>query len=389
MTAVTKDRPPAPEAGRSEDDLVPPHVREIQPYVPGKPIEELARELGLSDPSRVVKLASNENPLGPSPRAVAALIQAAHDVHRYPESSSPELTWALAERLGVEPGQILLGNGSNEVIELAVRTFCTRDDEAVISQYSFAMMKVALQVQAIPTRIAPARGYAYDLDAMLELVTPRTRLVYLDNPNNPTGSCFGRAQLERFLEQLSPLTVVLLDEAYLEFVQTDDYPAGTDYIGSPTRAPAHPRLMLARTFSKAHGLAGLRVGFAVAPKPMIDLMNRVREPFNVNVLAQKAALAALGDEAHLARSRTRAIEGVAYLTRALSSLGVKVEPSETNFVLVDLGFPARPIYEALLRRAVITRPLSAYGLHNHLRINVGHPDEDVRLVAELHAVLRQ
>jgi histidinol-phosphate aminotransferase len=373
----------------TEIELVAQHVREVQPYVPGKPIDELRRELGLPEHAPVVKVASNENPLGPSPRAVAAIIEAARDVHRYPESGSPELTWELAQRLGVKPGQLLFANGSNEVIELVVRTFCTRDDEAVVSQYAFAMTKVALQVAGVPTRVAAARGYAYDLDAMLELVTPRTRLVYLDNPNNPTGSYFGRTALERFLSRLSPLTVVLLDEAYLEFAKAADYPLGTDYIGGPERAPAHPRLMLARTFSKAHGLAGLRVGYAVGSEEMIDLMHRVREPFNVNLLAQKAALAALGDQEHLARTRERVLEGVAYLTRQLSALGVTVEPSEGNFVLVDLGMAARPVYEALLRRAVITRPLASYGLHQHLRINVGKPDEDARLVAEMAALLRQ
>lgn len=360
---------------------VPHHVETLQPYVPGKPIEETQREYGLTD---VIKLASNENPLGPSARAVQAITEGLGKLHLYPDSSGFYLKRRLAEHLGVEPAEIVLGNGSNEVIELLIRTFMDAEDEAVICRGSFLMYKVALHAHGRRYVEAPMREQHYDLDAMAQVVTPRTRLAFLANPDNPTGTWFGKAPLERFLEAVARRnaeTLVVMDEAYFEYVTASEYPSSLAYRRD------YPNLVTLRTFSKIYGLAGLRLGYGVLSAANAAYLNRTRMPFNVTSLAHVGGLAALDDAEHVARTREVNAAGLAFLQAELTRRGVRVLPSQANFVFADFGRPAAPLYEALLRKGVITRPVPNYGFPNALRISTGTQAENERLVAALHEVL--
>lgn len=360
--------------------LVADYIETLKPYVPGKPIEETEREYGIS---HVVKLASNENPLGPSPRAMAAIEQAARSVHLYPDGSSYHLIQRLAEFLDVEPNEIFVGHGSNEIIELLVRTFTTQEDEALLCQGSFLMYKVALQSHGRRFCEVPMReGYRYDLPAMAAAIGPRTRLVFLANPDNPTGTAFGRRELEAFLEKVPKETLVVLDEAYFEYVEWDEYPNGRDYFRKM------PNLVVLRTYSKIYGLAGVRLGYGIMQSPLTAYLNRTRMPFNLSSVAQAAGAAALDDLEHVRTTRTTTQHGLSYLVPALSALGVKVPKSYANFVFADFGRPAQPIYEALLRKGLITRPIPAYGFPNALRISVGLRAHNERLVAALTEILR-
>jgi histidinol-phosphate aminotransferase len=361
-------------------DLAPAHVREIAPYVPGKPISETARELGLAE-SDILKLASNENPLGTSPKALAALRGALDDLSYYPDGSGYELKKAICARLPVRPENVLLGNGSNDVLELAARAFLTPQESAVYSRHAF--MVYPLVVQAIGARHVevPARDFGHDLEAMAAAIRPDTKLVFLANPNNPTGTFLPWNDVLAFLGRLPPTVLVVLDEAYGEYLPAGRESPSAGWIGR------HPNLIVSRTLSKAYGLAGLRVGFGLGDPEVIEVMNRVRQPFNVNHLAMVAAAAALGDEAFIAQSRAVNAAGLAQLARGFEQLGLRYIPSSGNFVAVRVGDAAR-IYASLLRQGVIVRPIANYGMPDFLRVTVGKPDQNERFLAALANALR-
>jgi histidinol-phosphate aminotransferase len=361
--------------------LVPEWIRSLTPYPPGKPIEEVERELGISGS---IKLASNENPLGPSPKALAAVQEALRGLHVYPDGSAFYLRRTLAERHGVSPEEILVGNGSNEIIELVVRTFMRERDEAVMADQAFVVYQLVTRAVGGTPRTVPLRDFTHDLEAMAEAVTPRTRLVFLANPNNPTGTMVGREAWRAFLRALPPRQlVVVADDAYADYVEDPDYP---DTIGD--RGDGGVPVVTLRTFSKLYGLAGLRVGYAVAPAAVVDAMHRIRQPFNVNALALAAARAALDDQEHVRRTLAVNREGMAFLTESFRAMGLSFVPSVANFLLVKVG-KGMAVYEALLRRGVIVRPMDGYGFPEHLRVTVGLPDENRRFVDALADVLRE
>lgn len=356
--------------------LARPAVLDIRPYEPGKPLEEVRRELGLRD---LVKLASNENPLGPSPLAVAAVRRAAGEIHRYPDPVCHRLTLALAERLGVEPSWIVCGNGADDLIRLAAEAFLDPGDEAVFADPSFITYRYAVQLMNARSVAVPLEGFTLDLERMAEAVSPRTKLIFVCNPNNPTGTAVGRAALERLLERLPEGVLVVLDEAYREYVADPDYPDGLDYVRR-----GHPVLVL-RTFSKIHALAGLRIGYGVAAPELIEVLRRPRQPFPVNALAQEAALASLEDTAHLARGRENNDAGKEFLYRSLEERGIAYVPTQANFLLVRVD-DSRAAFRSLLRRGVIVRPADAFGLSGFLRVTIGLPAENRRFVEALAEV---
>lgn len=355
-------------------------VRALQPYVPGKPLSELEREYGLRES---IKLASNENPLGPSPASLEAIRQALGEIGLYPDGGGFGLRQALASRLDVDPAAITLGNGSNDLLVLLAEAFLTPECEAVYSEYAFIVYALAVQATSARARVARAhppdhpQPLGHDLDAMRALVGPATRLVYIANPNNPTGTWLESAALRAFIAEVPGQVIVVLDEAYREYTADDGGDETCRWID------AHPNLVVTRTFSKIHGLAGLRVGYAVSRPELAQVLNRVRQPFNVNSLGQVAAVAALGDAAHVRRSRAMNAAGLRQLDAGLKLLGWTVNPSAGNFVLADTGADAQAWYAALLERGVIVRPVANYGLPRHLRISVGTPLQNERLLGAL------
>jgi histidinol-phosphate aminotransferase len=365
-------------------DLAAPGIRGLKPYQPGKPIAELAREYGVAD---IVKLASNENPLGPSPTALAA-IAAVSDPARYPDANGFELKQALAARHGIAPAGITLGNGSNDVLVLLAESFLEPGREAVYSRHAFAVYALAVQATGATHRIADAlpadhaQPYGHDLDAMAALVGPATRLVFIANPNNPTGTWLDSGALERFIAGLPEHVVVVVDEAYFEYVAQPGYPDASRWLNR------YPNLVVTRTFSKAYGLAGLRIGYGLSHPELAGILNRVRQPFNTSSVAQAAALAALRDEEHLASGVALNAAELERVEAGCRRLGLGVIPSVGNFLLVDMRRPAQPVYEALLREGVIVRPVDNYGLPMHLRISIGLPAENDRLLAALDKVGR-
>jgi histidinol-phosphate aminotransferase len=360
-------------------DLAPANVRAIAPYVPGKPIAETARELGLAE-ADILKMASNENPLGPSPAALAAIRGVLGELNYYPDGSGYDLKRVLSRKLGVSPANLVLGNGSNDVLELVARSFLTRDDSAVYSQHAF--MVYPLVVQAIGARAieVPARDYGNDLDALADAVRADTKMVFLANPNNPTGTFSPWPEVERFVARVPPRVLVVVDEAYGEYLP--------DEAASPTAGwlRRFPNLVVSRTLSKAYGLAGLRVGFAVAHPDVADVMNRVRQPFNVNHLALVAAAAALDDTEFIARSRAINAAGLAQLAAGFERLGLEYIPSRANFITVRVP-DAERIYRELLAGGVIVRPIAGYGLPQHLRVTVGLPEQNDRFLGALARAL--
>jgi histidinol-phosphate aminotransferase len=359
--------------------LVTPSIERIQPYQPGTPIEQVAAKLGF-DASEVVKLASNENPLGPSPRGMAAAARELERVHRYPDSEAPSLRGALAKRLGVGVDEVVVSNGSNELLELLVRTFCAGGEHVVFGEPAFVVYRLACLAQGAPHTAVPlAAGHVHDLPAMAQAVRPDTRLVFIANPNNPTGTYVGRRELERFLRSIPPEVIVVLDEAYIEYVDAPDFPDGL------TLRDVHPRTVAVRTFSKIYGLAGLRVGYAVMPAELAGYIHRVRAPFNVNSIAQAAGVAALDDAEHVARTRALNLEEKAFVGARLERLGVRVVPSQANFLLIDVGRPAQALYDALLQHAVIVRTVPP--LPSMARVTLGTRAENERFLAALQTVL--
>ena len=360
----------------------PAHLAGLDRYEPGKPIEEVQRELGLTD---VVKLASNENPLGPSPRALAAAAEALRSVHRYPDGPARALRSALGQRAGLDARHVVVGNGSTDLIDLVARAFLGPDDNAVISEAAFARFRQVVRARNGHARTAPLRDFTHDLDAMARAADERTRVVFVASPNNPTGTWNRRAEIDRLLAALPPDVLVVLDQAYFEFAADvePDYPDAIDYVraGAPVVA--------LRTFSKAYGLAGLRVGYAIAAPAVVEAIDLVREPFNSNLPGQAAALAALGDSAHVAATLELTRVERAGMAQALGARGLRALPSLANFLCVDVGRPAGPVFRALLRRGVIVRPLDAYGLPTFLRISIGMRAENARLLQALDEVLTE
>lgn len=360
-------------------NLAPDYVRGIAPYIPGKPIEEVARELSL-DPAGIVKLASNENPRGPSAKVLAAIAAAASDITRYPDGNGFALKAALSACFGVEPEQIVLGNGSNDVLELVSQAFLRPGDDALYSQHGFAVYPLAITARGARGIEVPARDFGHDLAAMLAAITPRTRVIFVANPNNPTGTWIEAAAVERFVAAVPADVLVVLDEAYNEYLEPSQRVDTFAWIAR------HPNLIVARTFSKAYGLAALRVGYGVMDVAVSAMLNRVRQPFNVNALAQEAALAALADTAYVDQSRALNREGLAQIAHALERLGRRYLPSHGNFVLVHVG-DAAEINRALLKDGVIVRPVANYGLPEWLRVTVGLPSENERFIAALARAL--
>ena len=364
--------------------LAAPGVRTLAPYVPGKPLEELEREYGIRDS---IKLASNENPLGPGPRAMQAIADAARQIGLYPDGGGFALKQALARKHGCGLDRITLGNGSNDVLVLIAEAFLTPESEAVYSQYGFAVYPIAVQATGATSRVAPAlpadheMPLGHDLGAMTERINPRTRVVFVANPNNPTGTWLERAPLKRFIESLPEHALIVLDEAYIEYVQDREFPDASRWLDE------HPNLIVTRTFSKAYGLAGLRVGYALCHPRVADVLNRVRQAFNVNSMALAAARAALEDVEHLQRSVELNAAGLSQVKAGFASLPVRQLPSRGNFVLIDCGRPAAPIYDSMLRQGVIVRPVGNYQLPNHLRITVGTHAQNQRMLAALQAAL--
>ncbi|MFO1364600.1 MAG: histidinol-phosphate transaminase [Burkholderiales bacterium] len=370
--------PPADPCERA-----PAYVRGIAPYQPGKPISELAREMGL-DEARIVKLASNENPLGLSPRARAAIEAALPELARYPDGF--DLAKALSGKLGIPMDHIVLGNGSNDVLELVGGAFLAPGCSAVYSQHAFAVYPLATQARGARGIVVPARQHGHDLAAMRAAIAPETRVVFVANPNNPTGTLLTGGELEAFLRAVPGDVVVVLDEAYNEYL-----PAAARYDSLQWLA-RHRNLVITRTFSKAYGLAGLRVGYALCDPSVADLLNRVRQPFNVNNLALVAAIAALDDEPFLRASRELNQAGMAQLTAAFARLGLAWIPSFANFVTVEIprrdgASRAGAVYQRLLRAGVIVRPVAGYALPDHLRVTIGLPEENERFLAALAAAL--
>ncbi|MCB1693471.1 MAG: histidinol-phosphate transaminase [Pseudomonadales bacterium] len=353
-------------------------IRELQPYQPGKPVEELERELGISG---AIKLASNENPLGPSPKVADAVAGAIPELSRYPDGSAFHLKRKLSDFLGVPTNTLTIGNGSNDVLELLARVFLNPSNEAIVSEHSFVVYPLAAKALGAGLKVVPARNYGQDLEATLNTISARTRMVFIANPNNPTGTYVNEASLTDFLDQLRDDVIVVLDEAYFEYVQAEDYPNG---IALHER---YPNVVVTRTFSKAYGLAALRLGYSVSHPDIADMMNRVRQPFNVNSISLAAALVALDDQDHVKRAVAMNSEGLRFLAKACDDLGLAYIPSVGNFLTIDFGRDAGPIYEALLREGVIVRPIGVYGLPNHLRVTVGTPDENRRFVESARRVL--
>lgn len=355
-------------------------VQQLSPYVPGKPVDELARELNL-DPATIVKLASNENPLGPSPRSLAAIREELAELTRYPDGNGYNLKVRLAQHCRVQPDQVTLGNGSNDILELVARAYLAPGLNAVFSEHAFAVYPIVTQAVNAGARVIPAKDWGHDLPAMLAAIDDKTRVVFIANPNNPTGTWFGPQALKDFLKAVPEHVLVVLDEAYIEYAEGGELPDGLDYLAD------HPNLLVSRTFSKAYGLAALRVGYGLSSAVIADVLNRVRQPFNVNSLALAGACAALEDAEYLAESREVNAAGMQQLEQGFQALGLSWIPSKGNFIAVDVGREAGPVYQGLLREGVIVRPVAGYGMPNHLRVTIGLQGENTRFLEALSKVL--
>jgi histidinol-phosphate aminotransferase len=360
------------------ESLANDHILGIAPYEPGKPIEELERELGIHD---AIKLASNENPLPPADRVQKAILSALGTLNRYPDGSGFYLRQALAKKHGVSPEQIVLGNGSNELIELLVHAFMRPGDEAVVPHPSFVVYPMCVQAAGGIRVVVMLKDYRLDLEAMARAITPLTKLVFIANPNNPTATIVTADEVEQLMKRVPDRTIVVFDEAYIEFAMGPDFPDALAYMKEGRKA------VVLRTFSKAASLAGLRVGYGVADADAVALLNRIRPPFNVNSLAQVAALAALDDESHVLECVRMIEAGRHFLYDEFKTLGIRYVPSRANFILVDVGRSAADIYHQLLRQGVIVRPMTSFGMETALRITIGTPEENRRLVKALRAVL--
>ena len=362
-------------------NLVRKNILGVKPYTPGKPIEEVERELGIKG---VVKMASNENCFGPSPRAMAAMRKSIAGVHRYPDASCFYLKRKLAAGLGVKENMITVGNGSDEIIVLAIRTLVSEGEEVVIARPTFLIYEIASQLSSATIRFVPStKDLRHDLKAMKGAITASTKMVFIANPDNPTGTYVTKRELESFLDGLPDKVIVLLDEAYFEFAAfgAKDYPNGLDYLD-------RPNVLVLRSFSKAYGLAGLRIGYGIGNPELISFMERVRDPFNVNLMAQNAALAALDDKAFLKKTLTHVTKEKKFLCGTFKKMGLKYVPSATNFILVDVERDCQEVFGALLKKGIIVRDMRAWGLDTYIRVTVGTCAEDRKFLAALKEVLR-
>lgn len=353
--------------------LIRKSIVNIKPYKPGKPIEEVKRELGLRD---VIKMASNENPLGPSPKALSAIKKELSNLNRYPESGCFYLRQALSKRLKVRPEQLVFGNGSDELIILALRAFVDEGEEVIVATPTFLIYEIASRIQGADIKKIPMRYFKYDLKAMKAAVTRNTKMIFIANPDNPNGTYVTRHELEAFLSDLPESVIVFMDEAYFDFVAEKDYPDSLDYIGKN-------KLIVARTFSKSHGLAGLRIGYAISRPDIIKYMDSVREPFNVNSMAQIAAVAALKDRGFLSKTKKVTERGRKFLYSEFKKMGLRYIPSVTNFVLFEVGKEADEVCKKLLKKGVIVRNMKAWGLGTFIRVTVGKEKENKRFIKEL------
>ncbi len=357
-----------------------PNLKNLPVYQPGRPIEEVARELGLPA-GDIIKVASNENPFGPSPLAVAAMQKALAGVNLYPDGNAFYLKQKLAAKLGVEPAHLILGNGSNEIIEFAGHALLAPGADVVVSQYCFAVYPIVAKLFGANLITVPAKNYGHDLPAMLRALTPATRMVFVANPNNPTGTLAPREEVIRLVNDVPDDVLLVMDEAYVEFL--DDPP---DLV-SLVRLGARKNLVLMRTFSKIYGLACLRIGYGIGHPEFIAALEKIRQPFNLNLLAQTAALAALDDAAHVQRTRRNNFAGLEFFQRAFRDLSLEFIPSRANFILVRVG-AGRKVFEAMQKQGVIVRPMDGYQLPEWIRISIGTPRENARVLAALQAALK-
>lgn len=358
----------------------PDYIRSIKPYVPGKPIEELEREYGISGS---IKLASNENPLGPSPRATAAMSTAMANLHRYPDVSGYSLVRKLAEKLALSQDQVVLGNGSDDVIGMLTRAYLKPGDEAVMTAPSFLMYEIFVRTVGATPVFVPLVDLAVDLSAMLEKMSSRTRMVFINNPHNPTGAFIQKDEFADFMFRLPDQVVVVLDEAYIDFVTDPRCVDGMAWV-----AEDRPLAVL-RTFSKAYGLAGIRIGYGVMPACMASLLNRIRQPFNTNLLAQAGALAALDDDEFLEKTKAAVQEGLAVIQSGLTRMGVRWFPTQTNFLLIDVKQDADAFFKSMLKKGVIVRSMVSYGYPRYIRVNAGLPAENARFLEAFSEVMKQ
>jgi len=358
--------------------LANPGVRKLSPYQAGKPITELERELGITD---IVKLASNENPLGLSDKVKAALQQELADLARYPDANGFYLKDKIAKRFAIEANQITLGNGSNDVLEILARTFVSAEHEVIFSQHAFVVYPLVTQAIGAKPVAVPAKDYGHDLDAMLAAITPQTRMIFVANPNNPTGTFLTTAALKAFVEQVPEHVIVVLDEAYYEYVPAAERADSIAWLAT------QPNLVITRTFSKAYGLAGLRAGYAVSSAEIADLMNRIRQPFNMNSLSLAAAIAVLDDEDYLQQSIAVNDAGMDQLTQFCDQQKLNYIPSKGNFLTIEFGPKSAEIYQQLLEKGVIVRPVAGYELPNHLRVSIGLPHENDTFINAVKTIL--
>lgn len=356
---------------------IPANIATITPYPPGKPLDELEREYGITNS---IKLASNENPWGPSPKVIRALRAELSQLHRYPDGSCYYLVQALAEKLGIAPGEIVMGNGSNEIIEFLVKAFVQEGDEVITSHPSFLMYQKIVQVRGGINHVVPLLDMRHDLGGIQKLVSEKTRLIFIDNPNNPTGTAIPLVELHRFLSDLPESVIVVLDEAYVDFM---DKKLQVDFSSLIKNVEGRCPVVFLRTFSKAYGLSGLRVGYGMMAKGIAECLHKVRQPFNINQMAQVGALAALEDEEYYQLTLDRTAKARAYLSREVDKLGCRSYPTETNFFLIDVQGNADKLYQAMLYQGVIVRSMSAYGFTNFIRVTFGTDEENQRFVKSL------
>lgn len=352
----------------------------IAPYTAGKPISEVERELGLKN---IIKMASNENPFGPSPMAIRALRRKLTNIFRYPDGNCYELKRKLSEKFKLEPDNFIIGNGSNEIIELLIRAFVRQDEEVIMADPSFIVYRTATIVSGGRPVFIKLNNFEYNLKRMQNAINKKTKMVIIDNPNNPTGIIVRKQELDSFIKDLPDSVILILDEAYREFVQDKGYPGELDYIdcGKP--------VVILRTFSKAYGLAGLRIGYGITDEYITDYLNRLRQPFNVNFAAQVAAVAAIDDSEHIKRTVENNKIGMNFIIKSMTEMGLKCVPSEANFILIELPIDADTIYKEMLKRGIIIRSMKGYGLSNYIRITIGLPEDNKRVVSELKSLLKK
>ncbi|MFH1782246.1 MAG: histidinol-phosphate transaminase [Candidatus Omnitrophota bacterium] len=352
-------------------------ILDIKTYKPGKPIEEVRRELGLRD---IIKMASNENPFGPSPKALSSIKKSLSNLNRYPEGSCFYLRQALSKKLKVRPEQLIFGNGSDELIILALRAYIEEGDEVVVASPTFLIYEIASEIQGAKIKRVPTKFFKYDLKAMRKAITKNTKICFIANPDNPNSTYVSKVELEDFLKELPENVLVFIDEAYFDFVEEKDYPNGLEYI-------ARGNVIVTRSFSKSYGLAGLRIGYGISSPKIIKYMESVREPFNVNSLAQVGALAALKDKGYLLKVKKLTRRGKRYIYEEIKKMGLRYIPSVTNFVLIEVGKEADTVCKKLLKKGVIIRNMQSWGLEDHIRVTVGTEKENKRFVKELKRII--